>query len=90
MLSFQQGTNSLRGIPMAGTRKPSEMQGTAEMQHLSFSAITEGGEALQVAQGGCGCSISGGIEGQAGCGSGQPGLLVGDPAHSRGLKQDDL
>ena len=26
---------------------------------------------------------------QAGCGSGQPGLLVGDPAHSRGLKPDD-
>ena len=23
---------------------------------------------------------------QAGCGSGQPGLVVGDPAHSRGLK----
>jgi len=30
----------------------------------------------------------GGIQGQAGCGSGQPGLLVGDPAHSRGLKLD--
>ena len=47
---------------------------------------TEGGEALeQVAQGGCGCPIPGGIQGQAGCGSGQPGLLVGDPAHSRGV-----
>ena len=31
----------------------------------------------------------GGIRGQAGCGSGQPGLLVGDTAHSRGLKADD-
>ena len=31
----------------------------------------------------------GGIQGQAGCGSGQPGLVVGDPAHSRGLKLDD-
>jgi len=30
-----------------------------------------------------------GFQGQAGCGSGQPGLVVGDPAHSRGLKQDD-
>ena len=39
----------------------------------------------QVAQGGCGCPIPGGIQGQAGCGSGQPGLLVGDPAHSRGV-----
>uniref|UniRef100_A0A803XVE8 Laminin subunit alpha 4 n=1 Tax=Meleagris gallopavo TaxID=9103 RepID=A0A803XVE8_MELGA len=27
---------------------------------------------------------------QAGCGSGQPGLVVGDPAHSRGLKLDDI
>ena len=26
------------------------------------------------------------IQGQAGCGSGQPGLVVGDPAHSRGLE----
>ena len=48
---------------------------------------TEGGDTLeQVAQGGCGCPIPGGIQGQAGCGSGQPGLLVGDPAHSRGLE----
>jgi len=37
----------------------------------------------QVAQGGCWCPIPGSIQGQAGCGSGQPGLLVGDPAHSR-------
>ena len=43
----------------------------------------------QVAQGGCGCPIPGGIQGQVGCGSGQPGLVVGDPAHSRGLKLDD-
>ena len=26
---------------------------------------------------------------QAGCGSGQPGLVVGNPAHSRGLKLSD-
>jgi len=46
----------------------------------------EGSDALeQVAQGGCGCPIPGGIQGQAGCGSGQPGLVVGDPAHSRGV-----
>jgi len=43
----------------------------------------------QVAQGGCGCPIPAGIQGQAGCGSGQPGLLVGDTAHSRGLGLDD-
>ena len=43
----------------------------------------------QVAQGGCGCPIPAGIPGQAGCGSGQPGLVVGDPAHSRGLELFD-
>jgi len=41
--------------------------------------LTEGGDALeQVAQGGCGCPIPGGIQGQA-------GLVVGNPAHSRGV-----
>ena len=48
---------------------------------------SEGGDALeQVAQGGCGCPIAGGIQGQAGCDSGQPGLVVGDPAHSREIE----
>jgi len=37
----------------------------------------------QVALGGCGCPIPGGIQGQAGCGSGQPALVVDDSAHSR-------
>jgi len=47
---------------------------------------TEGDGALeQVAQGGCGCPIPGGIQGQAGCGSGQPVLVAGNLAHSRGV-----
>ena len=29
------------------------------------------------------------FKGHAACGSGQPGLEVGDPAHSRGLERDD-
>ena len=33
---------------------------------------------------GCGYPIPGDI--QAGCGSGQPGLVVGDPAHRRGVE----
>jgi len=37
----------------------------------------------QVAQGGCGCPIPVRIQGQAGYTSGQPGLLVGDPACGR-------
>jgi len=43
----------------------------------------------QQAQGVCGCPIPGGIQGQAGCGSGQPGLLVGDPDHSKVLELDE-
>ena len=43
-------------------------------------------EPPKTSQGGCGCPIPGGIQGQAGCGSGQPGLMVGDPAHSRGVE----
>ena len=40
---------------------------------------SQGGDTLeQVAQRGCG-----GIQGQAGCGSGPPGPVVGDPADSR-------
>jgi len=31
-------------------------------------------------------AIPEGIQGQAGCGSGQPGVVVGDPAHSRGFE----
>ena len=37
----------------------------------------------QVAQGGFTCPIPGGIQGQARCGSGQPGLVVGNNARSR-------
>ena len=52
--------------------------------------IIEGGDTLeQVAQGGCGCPIPGDIQGQAGCGSEQPGLVIGNPAPNRGLKLDD-
>ena len=42
---------------------------------------SEGGDTLeQVAQGDCGCPVPEGIQGHAGCGSGQA-LVVGDPAH---------
>ena len=48
---------------------------------------SKGSDALeQVAQGGCGCPIPGGIQGQAGCCSGQPDLVVGNPVHSRGVE----
>ena len=33
-----------------------------------------------------GCPIPGGIQGQVGCGSGQPGVVVGDPAQSKGVE----
>jgi len=48
---------------------------------------SEDGDALeQVAQRGCGCPVTGDVQGQAGCGSGQPGLVSGDLAHSRGVE----
>jgi len=63
------------------------MKETISHEKSLIKPHTEGGDALErVAQGGCGCPIPGGIQGQAGCGSGQPGLVVGDPAHSRGVE----
>jgi len=60
------------------------------LRDVMLACIKRGGVSRereeQAAQGGCGCPIPGGIQGQAGCGSGQPGLLVGDPAHSRGVE----
>ena len=54
-----------------------------------FSAVS--GETLeQVAQRGCGCPLPGSIQGQAGQGCEQPGLVGGVPAYSRGLELDDL
>ena len=47
----------------------------------------------QAAQRGCGCSTPGGVQGQVGWGSGQPGLVldleVGTPACGRGLELRD-
>jgi len=43
----------------------------------------------QAAQRGCGCPIPRSVQGQVGCGPGQPGLVldveVGSPACSRGV-----
>jgi len=62
-------------------------QGTFRLDIRMVFFHSEGGDTLEkVAQGGCGCPISGGIHGQAGCGSGQRGLVVGDTAHSRGVE----
>jgi len=40
----------------------------------------------QVAQGGCECPILGYIQGPAGCGSGQPAVVAGNPACGRGVE----
>ena len=54
---------------------------------LGGSFSPEGGDTLeQVAQGGCGCSNAGSIQGQAVLGSGQPVLVVANPAHGRGVE----
>ena len=48
---------------------------------------SEGGEALaQTVQGSCGCPVPGHVQGQAGWGFGQPGLLGGIPAYGRGVE----
>jgi len=45
-----------------------------------------GGDALeQVAQGSCGCPLSGSVQGEVGWSSEQPGLVGGVPAHGRGV-----
>ena len=44
----------------------------------------------RVAQRGCGCPLLGSIQGQAGWGFEQPGLVGGIPAYSRGLERDGL
>lgn len=50
--------------------------------HIAF--YTERGDALgQATRGGCECPISGGIQRQVECGSGQPGLAVGNSTHNR-------
>jgi len=47
----------------------------------------------QAAQRGCGCPVPGRVQGQIGCGSGQPGLVlngeVGGPGCGRGLEIHD-
>jgi len=79
-------------VPVAGYTNARNME-----QQLCCLGLLEGvlhsggGDAQeQAAQGGCGCPIPGGIQGQAGCGSGQPGLVVGDPAHSRRVESRSL
>ena len=54
------------------------------------SSLLENGEVLeQAAHRGCGCPVPGGIQGQAGWGPGQPGLVldmeVGGPECDRGV-----
>ena len=58
--------------------------GEVQVRYQEEIFHSDGGDALErAAQGGCGCPIPGGIKSQAACGSGQPRLMVGDPAHSR-------
>ena len=57
------------------------------MLRFALQDFSLGGDTLeQVTQGYCGCPIPGGIQDQAGCASGQPGLVTDDPAHSRGVE----
>ena len=52
---------------------------------------SEGGEELeQVAQRGCGCPITEGLQGQVGWDSKKPDRVIGNPACGGGLKLCDL
>jgi len=54
---------------------------------MEIIIISAGGDSLeQVAQGGCGCPIPGGIQGKAQCGSGQAGLVVGNSGRGTGAE----
>ena len=66
----------------------SELPGLLKEDWVSALPLTSCASLLLAEQSlsGYGCPIPGGIQGQAGCGSGQPGLVVGDPAHSRGVE----
>jgi len=84
------GTNSLAGPVAAGNGFKLE-EGRFRLDIRKTLFHNEGGEALaQVAQRGGGCPIPGNIQGQAGRGSEQPGLVEDVPAHCRGVGLDDL
>ena len=55
------------------------------MRYKEEILYSEGGVALaQVAQRSCACPLPGSVQGQAGWGSEQPGLVEGVTAHGRG------
>ena len=57
---------------------------------MEKKSFTIGEAQEQVAQRGGGCSLPGSIQGRAGWGFEQPGLVGGVPAYSRGLELGDL
>jgi len=54
-------------IPQAFVPNPAHLTECCKNKHTLVKQVTLGG---------CGCPIPGGIQGQAGCGSGQPGLAT--------------
>ena len=64
---------------------PQQIKGRFRLAIKKEILYSEGGEALdQVAQRSCGCPLPGSVQGQAGWGFEQPGLVEGVPAHGRG------
>jgi len=61
-------------------------RGILQAQENNLSAIPSSKPPMQCLIPPCGCPIPGGIQGQAGCGSGHPDLVIGDSAHSSGVE----
>jgi len=63
---------------------------TLEEGNIQFFHSEVGDALEQVARGGCGCPIPGGIQGQTGWDPGQSDLLVGSQPMARRLHLGDL
>jgi len=75
--AYPPSKNAFRMQSAAARKDCSSPNGETNLRNCSLE---------EVGLGGSGCPIPGGIQGRAGCGSGQPGLLVCEPAHSRGVE----
>ena len=80
---FTQEEGLVNYMKLMGSLKVHRSMRSHEIPWRKFFHAEDGEALKQDDQEGCGCPIPGVIQGQAGCGSGQPGLMIGSPEHSR-------